>query len=71
MHSDPEKIVVELHNWLAPAASNRIPNGRSHMAIRTNISSEYPFEDDYGYARAVRVGELVFVSGTTARPATP
>jgi len=41
------------------------------MAIRTNISSEYPFEDDYGYARAVRVGELVFVSGTTARPATP
>ena len=37
------------------------------MAIRTNISSEYPFEDDYGYARAVRVGDLVFVSGTTAR----
>jgi len=36
--------------------------------IRTTISSGYPFEDVYGYARAVRVGDHVFVSGTTARP---
>jgi enamine deaminase RidA (YjgF/YER057c/UK114 family) len=35
--------------------------------IRTSYSSGYPFEDAYGYARAVRVGNQVFVSGTTAR----
>jgi enamine deaminase RidA (YjgF/YER057c/UK114 family) len=35
---------------------------------RRNISSEYAFEDAYGYSRAVRVANQVFVSGTTARP---
>ncbi|UFZ06229.1 RidA family protein [Bradyrhizobium ontarionense] len=36
---------------------------------RLSVSSGYPFEDTYGYARAVRVGNQVFVSGTTARGA--
>jgi enamine deaminase RidA (YjgF/YER057c/UK114 family) len=41
--------------------------GRSSL-IRKSITSGYSFEYRYGYARAVRVGDHVFVSGTTARP---
>lgn len=34
---------------------------------RTNIASGGPFEDEYGYCRAVRVGNSIHVAGTCAR----
>src|SRR4030042_1961784 len=36
------------------------------MSDRRRISSVSPYEDVIGFSRAVRVGDLVFVSGTVA-----
>jgi enamine deaminase RidA (YjgF/YER057c/UK114 family) len=36
------------------------------MAERTNMSSGSPFEPTFGFSRAVKVGNMVFVSGSTA-----
>lgn len=37
------------------------------MTHRTAVGSGGPYEEKYGYSRAVRVGQHVWVSGTVAR----
>lgn len=38
------------------------------MTDRSSVSSPSPYEDAYGFARAVRVGDHVFVAGTAPIP---
>jgi enamine deaminase RidA (YjgF/YER057c/UK114 family) len=49
------------------ASSKDVPFIERVLVERLTIGSGYAFEDSYGYSRAVRVGDQVFVSGTTAR----
>ncbi len=35
--------------------------------MKHHVSSGYVFEEEYGYSRAVKAGQTVYVSGTTAR----
>ena len=35
---------------------------------RTNVTTDSPFGDEFGYSRAVRVGDHIHIAGTCAQP---
>ena len=45
---------------------NCVKQNQTTMSQRLNISSGSPFEDTFGYCRAVKTGNLLEISGTVA-----
>lgn len=65
---EDEPLAGHERRYVDDPFGNRIELMQAHATSgRLTVSSGYPYEDTYGYARAVRVGTQVFVSGTTAR----
>ena len=50
------------------SAKDPIATGLRSLIMRSHVRSGSPYEDRYGFARAVRVGDRLVVSGTAPVP---